>query len=137
MDLGILSRIFLAGVFGIALCRCGGEADEAEESPFQSSCVAKNVDLQRTLGDGASCTNFGYEDCGDGVASECVGVCVNQMCQPEHGCSGAADCAAWQATCDYSSGYCDGTESSPAPTGVCDGCGGTFCAGRCIGCPQC
>jgi hypothetical protein len=121
---------------------CSGSS--AEGSPLQSECVQKNVRTSRTTADGVKCTNVGYGDCGDVVASNCVNVCAHDLCQAAE-CQGSEDCSRFRgSTCqDYVvdgktfGKYCKPADKPSSPNDTCSGCGGVFCSGDCIGCPGC
>jgi len=131
----VCSLVFLVG--------CGSDA--ATDEPLQDACVRENVPTPRSQADGTACTNVSSAGCG-GLASACLGVCAHGACRSAT-CTSDASCAgvAAGATCEdfvvdgRSFGrYCRVPERTPAPGGgACDGCGGAFCSGRCVGCPQC
>ncbi len=88
----------LCGIATAALliASCDGESGSSNgEGSLQSSCVANQLDLERTLEDGKGCDNWGYSDC-SGFASECINYCAHGFCQPES-CETNADCSAYFA----------------------------------------
>jgi hypothetical protein len=133
----------------------GGELERL----MQNACVHQEIGAiyfteGRTLADGRPCGNlvYTYEDvCGTDplpVASACVHYCAFDRCQPEP-CQIDTDCD-WmiettnteyeclEYTIDeFSFGtWCREKDPDPPPD-FCDPCGGAFCAGDCVQCPQC
>jgi hypothetical protein len=130
------------------------------ERLMQNACVHRELGAiyfpeGRTRADGRSCGNFvyTYEDvCGTDplpVASACVHYCAFERCQPEP-CQTDTDCD-WmiestnteyeclEYTIDglsFVGTWCREKDPDPPP-GFCDHCGGAFCAGDCVQCPQC
>jgi hypothetical protein len=132
------------------------------ERLLQNTCVRREIGEiyfpgGRTLADGRPCDNhiYTYENiCGTDplpVASNCVHYCAFDRCQPEP-CQTDTDCD-WmiestntgyecleytiQYTREFSYGtWCREKDPDPPP-GFCDHCGGAFCAGDCVPCPQC
>ena len=128
------------GLLVVSAC----SSDASDGSPLQSECVHEHYgNLARTKKDGSSCNNFGFSDCGHVFASECTNVCAHSLCQSSE-CASDADCSALGATCtayvvsgkDFGM-YCKKKDTPGDPSDLCDGCGGIFCSGKCIGCPGC
>ena len=60
--------------------------------PLQSNCNQGHFEFDRTLEDGAECSNLSYSDCGkEGFASKCVNYCAFSRCQISE-CSTDSDC---------------------------------------------
>jgi hypothetical protein len=96
--------IAVAIALSAVACKKSEEGDEADLfDRLQSECyrdLHEGTPL-RTAPNGASCSNFGYGDCGDELASECVNYCAFDLCQAAP-CVGDGDCAAYGdgATCE-------------------------------------
>lgn len=92
-------RIPLALVICFSLlpgCDGGGSGEDLLQSP----CVLDQLNLERTLPDGVSCSNFSYSDCGvTPMASECVNYCAFGVCQPAP-CVQYEDCTGYGADFD-------------------------------------
>ena len=89
----------LGFLLALASSGCGGTATGAEAT-LQCGCVRENFDvgfLDRTVPDGASCTNAAVGGC-QCLASECRNYCAFEMCQPE--CETTADCSAENFECN-------------------------------------
>jgi hypothetical protein len=138
----------------------GGSSVSELERLMQNACVHREVGEiyfteGRTLADGRPCGNllYDHEDvCGTDplpLASACVHYCAFERCQPEP-CQIDTDCD-WMIETTNTEYECleytyDGLNSlwtwcrekdPDPPPGLCDPCGGAFCAGECAQCPQC
>ena len=86
-----LTRTCLALIFfaaSLLLCACSF----ADGQPLQSSCNQDHFEFDRTLEDGAECSNLSYSDCGkEGFASKCVNYCAFSRCQISE-CNTDSDC---------------------------------------------
>ena len=128
------------------------------------SCSSSSDETRSvTLGLGAFCDTGFPGDCPGGMCRDAVGgescdggTCTdwsqsgNQGTICTKGCSNDSDCTGInfagaiqeQVSSEEwfcSGGVCNALVTAPAgqATDVCTGCGGIFCSGRCIGCPQC
>ena len=117
---------------------------KSDENLLQSPCVIDYFELERTRGDGASCSNFSYGDCAEGArGSECVNVCVFGVCQATP-CFSDADCGG--ALCREKSSdsvpmgsWCDFDQKAPGASddNGCGACGVMGTSGACCGTPFC
>ena len=101
-----------------------------------SYCTASGYSYGSTY----TCTT-GYGDDASGYDQMC-----NLSCDLSYGntqCPSGFRCAETYGVETYGlahDGFCTGYQdnsSSDGGSGVCSGCGGLFCSGRCIGCPGC
>jgi len=131
---------FFSGGVVLLIAACGGEEASSGKGSLQSSCVSRQLNLERTTADGFECDNFGYSDC-YGFASECIGYCANGFCQPQS-CGSADDCveffrelppiAAWECN-DYMVGstsygtWCEIVGACPEGTLNCPCAAGSDC----------
>lgn len=85
-------RLFGGLLLSVTLVAVACSSSSGGASGLQSECVRDQLNLGRTLPDGAKCYNLGYSDCGGAAfASECVGACAFDVCQSKP-CSSNAEC---------------------------------------------
>lgn len=90
---------------------------------------------------GESCDNV---SCSDWNQASNQGTICTKSCSEDADCAGISFAATNSEQVSSEEWFCSGDICNvlvTAPEGMggdlCTGCGGIFCAGRCIGCPQC
>ncbi len=130
-------RIVFMALVAVSWVACSS----SNEDQFQCDCVRDEFvegSLDRTLPIGAECRNFSIAGCSC-FASECIDLCVNQVCQSTE-CGVDADCASVGAIAECEAledpdfgplgRWCDpepacpkGTAGCPCRDGQCTGSG--------------
>jgi hypothetical protein len=91
---------------------------------------------------GESCDTI---SCSDWNRPANAGTICTKSCDDDSDCQGLSfagtnDERVSEEECSCPNGTCHVFVTAPPGNGsgdICSGCGGVFCAGRCIGCPQC